>query len=240
MLALIIAAGMGNRLGNLTSQKPKALVSVGGRELILRALDFVDHPAITERIVVTGYEGVQLTKFLSERRPDVHTVHNARYKDGSIITIKTALPHVNGDFLLMNTDHIYPRRMLDHILARARGITAVCDFDRELGQDDMKVKLTESRRLVGIRKTLTDFDGGYIGMTVCSSAMLPAYRDGVATAYEACGDAASAEAALAMLAGNKTSINICDASGMPWLEVDTQEDLRHAETALRQNPSFLL
>ncbi len=240
MQALIIAAGMGNRLGGLTSDKPKALVQASGRELILRALDFLDHPDITERIVVTGYEGEQLSAFLAKHSPDVRTIHNPRFREGSIITVETALPHVRGDMLLMNVDHIYPRRMLQHILQHAQGITAVCDFDRELVADDMKVKLDGKRRVVGIKKTLTEYDCGYIGMTLCSKDALDDYRGGVAAAHKEYGDSANAEAALAHLACNNMTIDICDASGMPWLEVDTPEDLERAETVLRHNPNFLL
>lgn len=241
MQALIIAAGMGNRLGGITTEKPKALVPVAGRELILRALDFVDDPRIEERIVVTGYKGELLSQFLAERAPAVKTVHNARFTDGSIITIKTALPHIKGDFLLMNVDHIYPRRMLSRVLENSRGITAICDFDRQLGDDDMKVKLGANKRLSGIRKTLTDFDGGYIGMTFCSADSLANYRRGVFSAHQLQGDSANAEAALATLAADaSTHINICDASGIAWLEVDTQDDLARAESTLRHDTGFLL
>lgn len=239
MQAVIIAAGLGNRLGDLTSDQPKALVPVAGRELILRTLDFADHPAIESRIVVTGYEGERLSRFIAERCPGVDTVHNPHYRDGSIRTIEAALKRVKGDFLLMNVDHIYPRRMLERILDRTSGITAMCDFDRTLGDDDMKVKLA-GERLAGIRKTLDEYDGGYIGMTYCSASSLAQYAEGVKETRALEGDAANVEAALALLAGRKEEINICDVSGMGWLEVDTPEDLEHAERTIRQNPEFLL
>lgn len=240
MKAVILAAGLGNRLGDLTSDRPKALVPVDGRELILRTLDFVDHPAVTERIVVTGYAGERLKEFLGKTHPDVRTVHNPHYRDGSIRTIEAALPHMSGDFLLMNVDHIYPRRMFTRIMENASGISAICDFDRQLVHDDMKVKLSESGRLQKIRKTLQEYDGGYIGMTFCEGRHLEQYRRSVRTARESEGDAAAVEMALAAIAASNDTVNICDVSGMGWLEVDTQEDLLRAEQTLRNNPQFLL
>jgi choline kinase len=238
MQVVIMAAGLGNRLGELTRDRPKALVPAAGRELILRALDFVDHPRVTERIVVTGFAGERLAAFLSARAPDVHMIHNPDFRDGSIRTLEAVLPSITGEFLLMNVDHIYPRRMFPHILSNARGITAICDFDRTLGPDDMKVKLAADRRLTGIRKTLEDFDGGYIGMTFCSASALPLYREHVAKARRFEGDAASAEAALASLAADGADIEICDAGGFGWLEVDTPDELARAEGILLQNPGF--
>jgi choline kinase len=239
MQAVILAAGLGNRLGDLTSDRPKALVPVAEKELILRTLDFVDHPAIIDRIVVTGYEGERLSDFVAERCPGVRVAHNPHFTDGSIRTIEVALEHVRGDFLLMNVDHIYPRRMLDRILGDATGITAICDFDRKLVADDMKVKLADGR-IRAIRKTLEEYDGGYIGMTCCSADALEMYRRGVRGTREADGDSANVEAALAWLAKENEEINICDVSGMGWLEVDTPADLDHAERTIRQNPEFLL
>lgn len=240
MRAVIIAAGLGERLGGLTKDRPKALVQVAGRELILRALDFIDHPRITSRIVITGYEGELLTRFLKDRCPKVSTAHNPHYRDGSIRTIETALPFIYGDFLLMNVDHIYPQRMLKHIIEGVKGITAMCDFDRTLGPDDMKIKLREDGCLKGIKKTLSDYDGGYIGMTYCSKDSLETYKKTVRQSRKSAGDSVSVESALAHMASNDQDIKICDVSGMGWLEVDTPLDLEVAEKTITDNPNFLL
>lgn len=239
MQAIILAAGMGNRLGSITDELPKSLVRVAGRELILRVMDFLDNPAITERVVVTGFESEKLEGFLVNNVPGVKTVFNPNFRDGSIRTIETALPCIRGDFLLMNADHIYPRRMLGHILKHRRGLQAICDFDRTLSHDDMKVKLTPNKKLARIRKTLDDFDCGYIGMTACDESSLKTYAQAVTDARREHGDGAAVETVLGQLAGDRHTIEICDASGMAWLEVDTPEDLAHAERTLNDNPGFL-
>lgn len=239
MIALIIAAGMGNRLGGLTAERPKALVPVAGRELILRALDFVDHPAVKRRIVVTGYQADHLSDFLQARAPGVEAVYNPRFAEGSVLTVQAGLPLIDDDLLLMNVDHVYPRRLLSRILAGTTGIAAVCDFDRPLAGDDMKVKLTPQRTVAKIHKTLTDYDAGYIGMTRIPASELSRYRDALDGARSTFGDAANAEAALATLAEEHYPVTICDASGVRWLEVDTPDDLAAAEETLRTTPDFL-
>ena len=239
MHAIIIAAGMGNRLGELTKDRPKALVDVAGRELILRTLDATEHPAITSRTVVTGYEGERLRKFIENTCDGVDVVHNPHFRDGSIRTMETVLPYVDEDFLLMNVDHIYPRRMISHILANLRGLTAICDFDRKLGPDDMKVKLGDDGLVVGIKKMLPDYTGGYIGMTYCPRESLPSYKRAVVGTRAKEGNAASAEAVLAFLANEQFPVNMCDVSGMTWLEVDTPDDLALAEAKLGDDPEFL-
>jgi choline kinase len=240
MQAVILAAGLGNRLGELTRTIPKALVRVDRRELILHALGFLEHPAITERIVVTGYRAPDLTGFLREQHPKAKLVHNPRFTRGSILSIETALSLISGEFLLMNVDHIYPGRLLTHILERRRGLMAMCDFDRSLGPDDMKVKLDEQGLLADIRKTLDSFDGGYIGMTYCAASLLDSYRQAVQAVLKSCGHEACVEQVLDQASSDGQPVGICDTSGMRWLEVDTPEDLERAESVLAGDPNFLL
>lgn len=237
--AIILAAGLGDRLGELTAERPKAMVPVADRELILRVMDFLDHPSIASRTVITGYRGFRLAAFLKEHCPGVSTLHNPHFEAGSILSLATAVPAMRGDILLMNVDHLYPRRMLPRLFEASKGITAICDFDRPLGPDDMKVHLRTGGTLAAIRKNLTTFDGGYIGLTTVSAPLLPRYQQAITEVIEEHGDGAPVEWVLGHLAHQDVDISIGDVSGVPWLEVDTPEDLARAEATLREHPEFL-
>jgi choline kinase len=239
MKALILAAGLGERLGELTKDRPKALVQAAGRELIAHALDFLNHPSVTDKAVVTGYCAEKLSAFLAEKAPEVKTFYNPDFRLGSIRSLESAISFLDDEFLLLNVDHIYPKRMLPVILKGRKGLTAVCDFDRKLFSDDMKVKLSKSGALLRIMKTLTDYNCGYIGMTYCDSQNLSAYRDAITQTRSIYGDKAPVEWVLGHLAANQKKISICDASGIGWLEVDTQEDLNFANKKLGEDRNFL-
>ncbi len=232
MKALVLAAGLGNRLGELTQDKPKALVKVGNLELIKHVLNFLDNPKISDIAVVTGYKSDLLSSFIKNASDKIKIFFNPNFKLGSIKTIECALPFLDDDFLLSNVDHIYPKQILERVLNNASEITAICDFDRNLVDDDMKIKLNTSGHLKKISKTLADFDGGYIGMTYCSKTHLKIYHDAIKAVIKDSGELSSVESILDTLAQNGEKINICDASNIGWLEVDTEEDLKKAEHRL--------
>ena len=73
MQAIILAAGMGKRLGALTRNNTKCMIQVNGVTLIERMMKQLDRlsPSLEKIVIVTGYEGEKLKTFLS--RLDIST-----------------------------------------------------------------------------------------------------------------------------------------------------------------------
>ena len=73
MQAIILAAGMGKRLGALTRNNTKCMIQVNGVTLIERMMRQLDRlsPSLEKIVIVTGYEGEKLKTFLS--RLDIST-----------------------------------------------------------------------------------------------------------------------------------------------------------------------
>jgi len=232
MKVIVLAAGLGNRLEERTKDIPKALVQVAEKCLIDRVFDFIDHKEVTEIAVVGGYCFDRLKDHLKDH--NIKLFFNPKFEQGNIFTLKSALDFMDNDTLIMNVDHIYLKEMFDHILSNTKGITAICDFDRNLAPDDMKIKLDENKKLKKISKTLKDYDAGYIGMTYISKDMINRYKEGVDQTIDIYGPSSCVEFVLGHLAANNIEINICDTSGFKWQEVDTGEDLKRAEAELLQ------
>ena len=56
MKAIILAAGMGSRLGRYTKDNTKAMVEVNGKKLIENSLDILNECGVCEVIIVVGYK----------------------------------------------------------------------------------------------------------------------------------------------------------------------------------------
>jgi choline kinase len=242
MKAIVLAAGTGSRLGEITKARTKGMVPVRGRKLIDYLLDFLDKDFFDEIIVVGGFCYEDLRDHIATRNiKNVRVIENRNYLKGNIYTLVTALNEFSDDsFLITNVDHIYPPLMFQKMKESMSGITGMCDFDRSLSHDDMKVKLRDDKiKIQSISKQLEDFDCGYIGMTYVDKKCEKYYRDSVEKTIERIGEKAVVENVLQYMAEDGTnSPKICDLSGFGWYEVDTEEDLLRAEKGLEKDSNF--
>lgn len=239
MQAIILAAGLGSRLGALTREVPKALIEVAGRPLIDYALAFAAAVGIdpARTVVVGGYGYADLRARVERVAPRVRCVDNPAFRKGNLMSLRAGSTHIapeNG-FLLMNTDHIYRpaiAEIVGGVVRSATEVTAFCDFDRTLTDDDMKVELDPERRVRDMAKTLPTWDAGYVGMTYVPGPRASAHRAAGAAALAARGDAIHVESVLVQLVSEGAPPAIADISGHGWLEVDQPDERDHAEAIL--------
>ena len=228
---ILLAAGMGTRLGELGGGLPKAMFDAGGVKLIDRALSFATRFDARELVVVGGFRFDLVSAHLVGR--PLRLLENTRYRDGNLLTLETAFPTVTGSVLVMNIDHVYPPAVVTRMRAQAgTQITAFVDFDRPLGDDDMKVQLDSDRHVARISKKLDRWDCGYVGLTYIPDAQLATYRAAVAKVRATIGDTAHVEQVLQQLSTDGHPIAIGDISGIGWHELDTPEDVARALPAL--------
>jgi len=243
MKAIVLAAGTGSRLGEITKARTKGMVPVKGRKLIDYLLEFFEKDFFDEIIVVGGFCYEDLRDHIGTLNySNVRVIENRNYLKGNIYTLLTALNEFKDDsFLITNVDHIYPPVMFKKMKESMSGITGMCDFDRNLGADDMKVKLRDDKaKIQKISKQLDVFDCGYIGMTYVDKSCENYYRASIEKTIERVGEKAVVENILQYMAeSDDNAPKICDLSGFGWYEVDTEEDLLNAEKGLEKDPNFL-
>jgi choline kinase len=238
MQAIIMAAGLGSRLKDLTTATPKALIEAGGRPLIDYAISFARAANASRLIVVSGFCHAEVAARVAAVAPDAHVVENREFRKGNLISMQTGQQALEpGSFLLMNTDHIY-RPSIAAIVAKACEaafeITAFCDYDRTLGADDMKVRLDPQGRVAEMAKPLPTWDCGYVGMTFVPAARRNDYFAAATRVAAAQGDAVHVESILVELARAGTPPVIADISGHRWLEIDEPHERALADEVLAQ------
>ncbi|MEQ8355225.1 MAG: phosphocholine cytidylyltransferase family protein [Kiloniellaceae bacterium] len=236
MKALIIGAGQGRRLLPLTEIEPKALLEVGGKSLLEWQVESLIACGIQEIVVLAGFNlaAVERTLEIFARRwPEVRfrTVYNPFYSVAdNLATCWMARHEMAGDFLLMNSDTLFSRPVLETLLASAPApISLAVDHKPKYDDDDMKVEL-QGTRLTDIGKKLPAerVQGESIGMLYFRGVG----PDRFTAALEAAmlDPAAVRQWYLSVIAALAPQIEIqaVTISGHDWCEIDYPVDVQAA------------
>ncbi len=235
MIGVILTAGQGQRLRPYTNDRPKGLVEINGIPLLDFSIALLEKIGAHNITVIGGFEGEKVKKFVeAKQKPHLSYTHVNEYQKGNLISWMAALPHItNEDVFLMNADHLYKRAVVEKIVGQKNGITAFCDTDRILGDDDMKVN-SHNNVVTDISKKLENFTHGYVGCTHISKELLPLYQATAQQLQKENDGTFAVEKILAHVA-RTASVNIGDISGAGWFEIDTPEELKIAELFITNN-----
>lgn len=117
MQAIILAAGMGKRLGELTEDNTKCMVAVNGVRLIDRMLRQLSTLDLKRVVIVVGYKGANLIDYIGNRYDDklsIEYIQNPIYdKTNNIYSLALAKQLMQeDDTLLLESDLIFDESML--------------------------------------------------------------------------------------------------------------------------------
>jgi choline kinase len=242
VIGMVLAAGLGKRLGHETAELPKTLLGVDGDRTILDiALANFAHVGLAEAVIVTGYAHDRL----AERVPALERRHGLEltlvYNDKALewnnaYSLWCAREAFADGVLLANGDTVHPAAVEERLLA-ARGPELVIAVDdvKALGEEEMKVHVTADGHLDRINKALdpATAQGEYIGVTLVEPAAAGRLADALETTWRR-DPQLYYEDGFQELADRGGRIGIAPIGAVEWVEVDDHADLARArEVACR-------
>lgn len=125
MKALLLAAGFGSRLGQLTKNTPKPLIKVGGAPILDFCLNQLVESGVTEVIINTHYLADQVESFLENYITPLKITLS--YEETLLGTAGTLRKHFHnlssGDFLVMHADNYFSDSISRFAAAHKRRLT---------------------------------------------------------------------------------------------------------------------
>ena len=150
MQAIILAAGMGKRLGEYTQNNTKCMVPVGGETLIERVLGQLDKLQLSRIIIVIGYKGAELKEYLSNvsvKTPLVFVENPIYDKTNNIYSLYLAKDYMREqDTLLLESDIIMEDAVLTKLVKHPYPDLALVD-KYESWMDGTMVTIDEENRI---------------------------------------------------------------------------------------------
>ena len=152
MQAIILAAGMGKRLKELTSNATKCMVEVNGVTMIERTLSQLDALNLERIVVVVGYEGKKLMEYIGTldiQTPVEYVNNDVYYKTNNIYSLYLARNYLlEDDTLLLESDIIFESAVLQRLLDNPYpSLALVAKY--ESWMDGTVVTLDEEDNIVG-------------------------------------------------------------------------------------------
>ena len=152
MQAIILAAGMGRRLGEYTRDNTKCMLPVNGVRLIDRVLGQLSQLGLSRVVIVVGYKGQNLIDYIGHRYDDrlkIEYVNNPVYdKTNNIYSLSLAKDKLQeDDTLLIESDLIFDDSLFRMILDNPYPNLALVD-KYETWMDGTMVRIDEDNNIV--------------------------------------------------------------------------------------------
>lgn len=251
MQAIILAAGLGRRLGEYTKDNTKCMVKVNGTTLIDRMLEQLSALSLSRVVIVVGYKGHELTGYIGQRyagRLNIEYVENPVYdKTNNIYSLSLAKDKLQeDDTLLIESDLIFSDRLFSMILEDPYpNLALVAKY--ESWMDGTMVRIDNERNIVNFvpKKAFRFEDTEYYYKTV---NIYKFSRKFARTKYvpfleaycKALGNNEYYEQVLRVI----TLLDNSDLKALPignekWYEIDDVQDLDIAETIFAEDEEML-
>lgn len=229
MQAIIMAAGKGSRLGDMTTDRPKSLVEIKGRSLLDINIAMLHKHGIRDITIVTGYMDekiVEATKDVS----GITYAYNPFYEFANVIgSYYMGMNNMRDDFVYLHADTICDVTIFEELLEAEGDIVLPVDT-KPCDDEAMKVRI-DNDKITKITKNMPieEAAGEFIGIMKISKRTITDLNKCTQDVLRRKEYKEYFEAAVqGIINMNKYDIRMIDTKGKFWAEIDFLEDYERA------------
>jgi choline kinase len=215
------------------SAPPKCLLTIGEKTLLQITLESLRAVGVREFVVVVGYqkEGVIAEAKRHAANARLAFVENPRYAEGAILSLWAARGHLDGEVLIMDADVLCPPAAFERLVQSVHPNSLLVDTKTQdtgeeqivLGQGGRVLHITK-RPTSEMKSRLTPF-GESVGFLKLSREGALVLR-GLLEEKVAAGMVNIEHEQVYPQLFEKVTVGFETMEGLPWIEIDTPEDLK--------------
>lgn len=232
--AVILAAGLGTRFGDMVEHIPKSFICVNNKPMIIRSIETLIMSGIDRIIIGTGFKK-ECFEQLKNSYPQIECCYNPIFATTNSMWTLHICKEVVGsnDFILLESDIIYEKRAIDEILGDKReNIILISDIvkfqDQYYVEYNSNLELTEC----STDETTLNVCGEMVGIFKINSTLYTLVNkyfksvkdESPKLGYESC---------LLHIAKTEIAIGALNIKNLKWYEIDNSDDLQYAEQNIR-------
>ncbi len=243
--AILLLAGRGRRLGELTAEIPKCLLDVGGVSILERSLLALSEAGFREAILVVGYGSKAIRAFAGSHFGglQIRYVENERFGEtNTAYSLWLARDYFDTPIALIEGDIVFDSPVLDALRSSAGARSAWAGVPISAGLDEgILLQPGRSMRLERVElvrdpETRTaDLTHKCAGIQFLDSDLASSMAAALDTAVTEGGERVFADLVLGGLL-DRYYVSVCSVAEQRWAEVDDVADLETA-SALFARPS---
>lgn len=237
MQVVLLAAGVGKRLGATTQTLPKCLLEVHGQTLLERHLRTFLQTGIDEAIVVTGHCSEQIhaaADRLALALP-IPWVWNPRFPQGSILSLAEGLKTVHQDVIIMDADVYYGPPLFERLMRSAHANCVLIDPSASETGEEMMIGVRDARAVTIARSLKTtgpyDLQGESVGFFKVSAQDVATLRQVIEQTVVELGGDVEYESAIDRFF-KVANVGFESTDGLAWTEIDFEQDLVRARDVI--------
>lgn len=128
--AIILAAGMSKRMMQLTKDRPKCMLKLGGKTVLQRQIETLRKCGIKDIVVVRGYKKRKINY------PGIRYINNPNYSKGNILeSLMAAESEMDQEFIATYSDTLFEKNVVKKLLQCRGDICIVADSDWKKAYD---------------------------------------------------------------------------------------------------------
>lgn len=209
------------------------MLSFGGITLLDRTLRILRKYNVRDVVIITGYKKEKIQNHVSGRY-DMRAkfIHNHKYDTtNNIFSLYLSKDVLSGnDFYIINSDVLFHERIFQALHhSRKKGLILSVDTTKELNEEAMKVVIIGDK-VIWISKAIPveKAHGEYIGIAKVHANEFKRLFKSIKHVLRRQGMGVFYEEAFQRMIDSGSNVTYEPTRGLPWIEIDTVEDLRMA------------
>ena len=228
--AVIMAAGMGTRFGDMTTEIPKGFINAGNKPMIIRSVETLLASGIRRIIIGTGFKK-ELYNNLAHKHPEIECIYSPSYAStNSMFTLWNCRQAVGeDDILVLESDLVFEKKAITELIINPYANVMLC-ADVTKFQDSYYLEYNQNLELVNCSVNENDLlvCGEMVGIHKLSNSFynqLCSYYSTIINQKPKMGY----EFALLHLAQVVEPVHVHKIPDLIWYEIDDYNDLMFAE-----------
>lgn len=231
MKAIILAAGMGNRLHNVSGGMPKSMIKIGTQSIMHHQIESCKQVGITDFVFVLGFKMEVLKSHILEKlnAKNATFVENPIYdKTNTLYSLYLTRELFDDDFIYFNADVLFQSKLLEKISGKSEYSQLLLET-KSCAEEEVKIIIDSNLRILEISKKLPipKCAGEFIGIGKFKKDILPKFAEYLQFGVDNGQANNYFEYAVDLLAKDVV-LQAVPTDGIPCIEIDFPEDLERA------------